>query len=136
MGMILFFLILLFLWQGTYWIGVDVLEIFKSYSVPSPLGVGRCFLELMQDGSLLQATLNSLFRGILGYAIAVLIGVALGVSLSFQIFAKKHEAHYSWYTDTAQCVLGTVFNPLVWPFDTSYPFCCCDGIGVWYCNFS
>ena len=69
MGMILFFLILLFLWQGTYWIGVDVLEIFKSYSVPSPLGVGRCFLELMQDGSLLQATLNSLFRGILGYAI-------------------------------------------------------------------
>ena len=49
MGMILFFLILLFLWQGTYWIGVDVLEIFKSYSVPSPLGVGRCFLELMQD---------------------------------------------------------------------------------------
>ena len=64
MGMILFFLILLFLWQGTYWIGVDVLEIFKSYSVPSPLGVGRCFLELMQDGSLLQATLNSLFRGI------------------------------------------------------------------------
>mgnify|MGYP000801577862 CR=1 FL=1 len=81
MGMILFFLILLFLWQGTYWIGVDVLEIFKSYSVPSPLGVGRCFLELMQDGSLLQATLNSLFRGILGYAIAVLIGVALGVSL-------------------------------------------------------
>ena len=81
MGMILFFLILLFLWQGTYWIGVDVLEIFKSYSVPSPLGVGRCFLELMQDGSLLQAILNSLFRGILGYAIAVLIGVALGVSL-------------------------------------------------------
>ena len=81
MGMILFFLILLFLWQGTYWIGFDVLEIFKSYSVPSPLGVGRCFLELMQDGSLLQATLNSLFRGILGYAIAVLIGVALGVSL-------------------------------------------------------
>ena len=52
MGMILFFLILLFLWQGTYWIGVDVLEIFKSYSVPSPLGVGRSFLELMQDGSL------------------------------------------------------------------------------------
>ena len=38
------------LWQGTYWIGVDVLEIFKSYSVPSPLGVGRCFLELMQIG--------------------------------------------------------------------------------------
>ena len=66
---------------GTSWIGVDVLEIFKSYSVPSPLGVGRCFLELMQDGSLLRATLNSLFRGILGYAIAVLIGVALGVSL-------------------------------------------------------
>ena len=122
MGMILFFLILLFLWQGTYWIGVDVLEIFKSYSVPSPLGVGRCFLELMQDGSLLQATLNSLFRGILGYAIAVLIGVALGVSLYHFKYLQRN--------------MKPVFNPLVWPFDTSYPFCCCDGIGVWYCNFS
>ena len=90
MGMILFFLILLFLWQGTYWIGVDVLEIFKSYSVPSPLGVGRCFLELMQDGSLLQATLNSLFRGFIGYAIAVLIGVMLGVSLYHFKYLQKN----------------------------------------------
>ena len=102
MGMILFFLILLFLWQGTYWIGVDVLEIFNP--------------RLCNRRSYWCGT--------------------GGVSLSFQIFAKKHEAHYSWYTDTAQCVLGTVFNPLVWPFDTSYPFCCCDGISVWYCNFS
>lgn len=46
MGMILFFLLLLLLWQGTYWIGVDVFDIFKSYSVPSPLGVGKCFLNL------------------------------------------------------------------------------------------
>lgn len=66
-----------------------MLEIFKSYSVPSPLGVGRCFLELMQDGSLLQATLNSLFRGFIGYAIAVLIGVMLGVSLYHLNICKK-----------------------------------------------
>jgi len=110
-----------------------VLEIFKSYSVPSPLGVGRCFLELMQDGSLLQATLNSLFRGILGYAIAVLIGVARGGYLFIiSNICKEHEAHYSWYTDTAQCVLGTVFNPLVWPSYTrltSFSFVCCSRYG-------
>lgn len=90
MGMILFFLLLLLLWQGTYWIGVDVFDIFKSYSVPSPLGVGKCFFELMQDGSLLQATLNSLFRGFIGYAIAVLIGVMLGVSLYHFKYLQKN----------------------------------------------
>lgn len=69
-------------------------------------------------------------------SIFVMMTLGLNMFITTQGFAKKHEAHYSWYTDTAQCVLGTVFNPLVWPFDTSYPFCCCDGIGVWYCNFS
>ncbi len=40
MGTIIFLIILVLLWQGGFWLTVDVLEVFKSYSVPSPAGVG------------------------------------------------------------------------------------------------
>ena len=39
MGTIIFLIILVLLWQGGFWLTVDVLEVFKSYSVPSPAGV-------------------------------------------------------------------------------------------------
>ena len=76
MGMILFLLILLALWQGFYWF---LLELCKPYVVPSPIGVGERFLDLCSDGTLLEATGNSLLRGIAGFAIAVVIGVVLGL---------------------------------------------------------
>ncbi len=79
MGMILFLLILLALWQGFYWFFVDLLELCKPYVVPSPIGVGERFLDLCSDGTLLEATGNSLLRGIAGFAIAVVIGVVLGL---------------------------------------------------------
>lgn len=79
MGMILFLLILLALWQGFYWFFVDLLELCKPYAVPSPIGVGERFLDLCSDGTLLEATGNSLLRGIAGFAIAVVIGVVLGL---------------------------------------------------------
>lgn len=113
-----------------------MLEIFKSYSVPSPLGVGRCFLELMQDGSLLQATLNSLFRGILGYAIAVLIGVALGVSLYHFKYLQRNMKPIILGIQTLPSVCWVPFQSFGLAFRHKLSFCCCDGIGVWYCNFS
>ncbi len=79
MGMILFLLILLALWQGFYWFFVDLLELCKPYAVPSPIGVGERFVDLCSDGTLLEATGNSLLRGIAGFAIAVVIGVVLGL---------------------------------------------------------
>ena len=39
MGMFLFIVLLIALWQGVYWFGVEVFAVFKSYSVPSPMGV-------------------------------------------------------------------------------------------------
>lgn len=79
MGMILFLLILLALWQGFYWFFVDLLELCKPYVVPSPIGVGERFLDLCSDGTLLEATGNSLLRGIAGFAIVIVIGVVLGL---------------------------------------------------------
>ncbi len=89
-GMILFLIILVAAWQGFYWVFVDLLEWCKPYSVPSPGGVAERFLQLCSDGSLLEATGNSLLRGIAGYAIAVVLGVVLGLVMNrFQYLQKN-----------------------------------------------
>lgn len=82
MSMILFLIFLLALWQGAYWIGVDVLNLYKPYAFPSPIGVGERFVELCGDGTLLAATGNSLLRGIAGFGIAIAIGVLLGLLIN------------------------------------------------------
>lgn len=86
MSMLIFLVMLIVVWQGGYWLVVDVLQISKSYTIPSPVGVGERLIDLCQDGTLPEATLNSLGRGIAGYAIAVVIGVALGLLI--------HHFHY------------------------------------------
>lgn len=89
-GMILFLIILVAAWQGFYWVFVDLLAWCKPYSVPSPGGVAERFLQLCSDGSLLEATGNSLLRGIAGYAIAVVLGVVLGLVMNrFQYLQKN-----------------------------------------------
>lgn len=90
MGMILLFVALIVLWQGFYWLFVDILELSKSYTIPSPIGVGQRFIELCEDGTLIEATCQSLLRGVTGYAIAVLIGIALGLVLNHFKFLQKN----------------------------------------------
>lgn len=81
MGIIIFLIILIVIWQGCYWIFVDVLEIFKSYVLPSPIGVAERFIDLCQSGTLIHATGFSLARGFLGYIIAIAIGLIIGLLL-------------------------------------------------------
>lgn len=90
MGMLIFLIILVAAWQGFYWISVDVLEICKSYSVPSPAGVAERFIDLCSDGTLFTATGNSLLRGIGGYAIAVVIGVIFGLLINHFGYLQKN----------------------------------------------
>lgn len=90
MSIIIFLCILIALWQGLYWVFVDLLEVFKSYSVPSPIGVGERFVGLLSDGTLLQATANSLLRGIAGYLIAVVLGLALGLLINHFKYLQKN----------------------------------------------
>lgn len=90
MGIVIFLILLILVWQGFYWITVDLLEICKSYSVPSPLGVGERFIDLCSDGTLLEATGNSLLRGFSGYVIAVLIGLVLGLLINHISYLQKN----------------------------------------------
>lgn len=90
MGMLIFFVILILVWQGFYFITVDLLEVCKAYSVPSPLGVLERFIELCSNGSLPDATGNSLLRGFIGYVIAVVIGVLLGLLINHFKYLQKN----------------------------------------------
>ena len=90
MGMFVFIVLLIALWQGMYWFGVEIFAVFKSYSVPSPMGVGECFIRLVSDGSLLQAAGYSLLRGIAGYVAAVLIGTLLGLLMNHFTYLQKN----------------------------------------------
>lgn len=90
MGFLLFLILLVAAWQGIYWLGVEILELWKPYAMPSPLGVAESFLDLCQDGRLLEATGNSLLRGIGGYAIALVIGVALGLIIHQCKYLQKN----------------------------------------------
>ena len=90
MSVILFLCILVAIWQGGYWLGVECLNIWKPYAVPTPLGVGERFWELLSNGTLVEAVGNSLLRGIAGYAIAVVIGVVLGLAIHHFKYLQKN----------------------------------------------
>lgn len=90
MGFILFVIILLALWEGGYLVAVEWLHVLKSYSVPSPVGVAERFWQLISDGSLLNATLNSFLRGLAGYVIAVILGIAVGLLISHFKYLQKN----------------------------------------------
>lgn len=90
MNILVFVILLIALWQGLYWFTVDVLEIFKSYAFPSPIGVGERLIELCSDGSLLEATGQSLLRGVVGYIIAVVIGMVLGLCIHHFSYLQKN----------------------------------------------
>lgn len=90
MSIVISLVILLAFWQGIYYVGVDLLHVWKAYSMPSPMGVGQRFWELLCDGSLLEAIGNSLLRGITGYVLAVIIGVALGLLINHFKYLQKN----------------------------------------------
>lgn len=90
MSILIFLVALLFLWQGTYFVLVDWLGIYKCYAFPSPVGVGQKLVELWHRGTLGQIISNSLLRGLQGYLVAIVIGVLLGVLLYRSKYLQKN----------------------------------------------
>lgn len=90
MAMTLFLILLVFLWQTLYWTGVSAFGWWKPYAVPSPKGVVQSFINLCQNGALLEATINSLVRGITGYLIAVVIGIVTGLLINHFTYLQKN----------------------------------------------
>ena len=89
-----------------------MLEIAKSYTLPSPLGVVECFVDLCSDGSLFKVILYSLGRGVLGYAIAVVIGILFGLLLHRSDFLRKNLKPFILGLQTLPSVCWVPFSIL------------------------
>lgn len=76
---VIFFALLLIFWQIVAYIGVELLHTWKSYTMPTPLGVWDKILKLFSGSSIYLAILSSLKRVFIGYILAIFIGAILGV---------------------------------------------------------
>jgi NitT/TauT family transport system permease protein len=57
--------------------------------VPSPVDVGRYFIDSIKDGSLIQASAITLRRLVLGYLVSLVLGIPLGLlNARFRIFQR------------------------------------------------
>lgn len=87
---ILFYILLLVLWQLLYTINVDILEIWKPYNFPSPIEAGKSLYYLMAENTLATALAASLKRIIIGYGISLIIGILIGLIISYFTFAQEN----------------------------------------------
>ncbi|MBU3185840.1 ABC transporter permease [Clostridium estertheticum] len=79
---ILFYILLIVIWEGIYKLGVDVLKIWKPYIFPSPFDVIGTLISLIKDNTIGIAIVASLKRIVVGYFISVIIGVNLGLTIA------------------------------------------------------
>ncbi|URZ02680.1 Putative aliphatic sulfonates transport permease protein SsuC [Clostridium felsineum] len=79
MRRVLFYIILIAIWELTYKVFVDVLGVWKSYTFPSPGEVINVFVYLINDNTLFIAIGTSIIRLIIGYLIALFIGIILAL---------------------------------------------------------
>ncbi|MCX7709494.1 MAG: ABC transporter permease [Clostridia bacterium] len=78
---ILFYVMLIIVWELVYKIGVEVLGIWKPYTFPSPFSVIQTLIGLIADNTLGIAIIASLKRIIVGYLISLIIGVVIGLTI-------------------------------------------------------
>jgi len=76
---IAFYLILILIWEVIYKLGVEVLGIWKVYTFPSPIAVGKTLIKLIADHTLGIAIAASMKRIIVGYLFSAMIGITIGL---------------------------------------------------------
>jgi ABC-type nitrate/sulfonate/bicarbonate transport system, permease component len=86
----LFYLVLLMLWQLAYYLGVDVWKAWKGYSFPNPYAVLSSLLHLAEDGRLFVAVFYSLRRASLGFILALTLGLLVGISIAVNSYLKRN----------------------------------------------
>lgn len=75
----MFYLTLILLWGLLYKVFVDILGIWKVYNFPSPKSVGEILWHFaIQDNRFVIAIFASLRRVLIGYGIALFLGLTLG----------------------------------------------------------
>ncbi len=89
LGYIIFYAIIVALWQVVYVVGTQIFEIWKPYAFPNPRGVLLSLIDMSYDFELLRAVAFSLERAAIGFAIAVVCGIILGLLITnFGVLAR------------------------------------------------
>ncbi len=70
------------------WAVLSRLEVFPSTAFPSPGDVWRGFVEKALHGALLDDVVASLFRVTMGFGLAVMLGIPLGLWLGLSVRAR------------------------------------------------
>lgn len=78
-GSIAFYVGLIALWQLLYTASTDWFSWAKPYAIPHPSGVWKSITSLVSNGTLQTAIVNSMLRVLIGFLIACLIGIILGI---------------------------------------------------------
>lgn len=86
----LFYLILIAIWELAYRIGVESLHLWKPYIFPSPLAVFGTLWELIIDGTLGIAVVASAKRIIVGYLLSIVIGIMIGLVIVRFTYLDEH----------------------------------------------
>lgn len=81
-----FIIIVIALWEVVYLLGVEVLGLWKSYTIPSPQGVWERCVDMFSFDyagmSIYAAVGASMLRAFIGFLISMVIGAALGFLIS------------------------------------------------------
>lgn len=85
-----FYIGLLILWQVIYQLGVNVFEIWKDYSFPNPAAVFYSLIRLSANGSLFLAVFYSLRRAIIGFILALSLGIIVGILMEVNFYLKTN----------------------------------------------
>jgi NitT/TauT family transport system permease protein len=73
-----------------YKIFVELFKIWKPYVFPSPISVIETFVRLLSDNTLTVAMIATVRRMLIGYLIAVVIGVVVGLAIVKSEFLDKN----------------------------------------------
>lgn len=78
---VIFFVIIIALWQLIYYLGVEVLKVWKPYAMPSPLGAVKKISVLFTQPGIYISILTSMKRVLIGYGISIVLGAVIGILL-------------------------------------------------------
>ena len=87
--MVVVYVIIIALWQMSYWLLVTQFSIVKAYVFPSPAGAVSSFLRLLESNLLFFALLSSFRKLLIGLLISIISGVFLGLLLMRYKFLEK-----------------------------------------------
>lgn len=81
--------IIVFILLIAFWSGLSLLHVYPESAFPSPQSVARGFVEEVKTGRLFDDLIASIFRVMTGFALAVALGIPLGLALGDRARARK-----------------------------------------------